>query len=191
MNNLRNKVRKAIRPACEMCGGDGKTIMHKDVFKDVIETYSIDCKSCLGKGYVEELEFGCEILWEYVHTNGNQRWLKRKKGIVLRTELNYRSGDYSNVLVNFDSQNTNKKLLRKDFRNLGKPLELQEVLLALSGKYIYLHYTGYLYEPVDHYCPSLGNAVNSQKSIGIKLPLDLQPEQYPQELQDKIMELLE
>lgn len=169
MNNLRNKVRKAILPACEEC--------EKEIYIDSVGNLIKDtCKTCKGKGYVEELEFGCEI------KIGNDADPGFIGGVyIVSSKLPGKDKVFRvcQVLLGGDLQKRVKPEL--DYENLGKPLTLQEVLLALGKRSVDIEF-----KPISRTNIRIWEVGKND----FDLPLTLPPEEWPQGLQDKICELL-
>jgi len=78
------------------------------------------------------LEFGCEVLMSYYKKNTKYIFLGDSKGHVLN------SGTYQTGGVFYCIRDTAIQPTQKDYddiiQNLGKPIDLQDILLALSYK---------------------------------------------------------
>ncbi len=90
------------------------------------------------KMFPPELEFGCEVEWSYVHTEGGNRWRRYKTGFVIRGNQDYRGSKYPQILINLEDQITNKKVSEKEIVLLGRPVSLNEILLMIKNHKAYI-----------------------------------------------------
>ncbi|MHA1401185.1 MAG: hypothetical protein ACTSQE_12620 [Candidatus Heimdallarchaeaceae archaeon] len=130
MNKPRELVNK-INKSCEDCGGSGYC---KDICTEagMKETYEDPCSTCNGLGYVLELEKGCEMLLvDDEHQDGEIFEITD----IMQGQLGiYVDGSGWNLESNGDFEDI--RCENHSFENLGKKLELGDLLLALSKKEI-------------------------------------------------------
>lgn len=122
LQKLKTLVRQHTRPKCGECGGTTNKLVdikHKD-WEERIKKYlspikyvtTEKCKTCNGKGYIEELEFGCDV--------------RLKDSNLIHTMIT--GSEYYNDVTRRNIFFSEKNI------NLGKPLLLREILEALSCK---------------------------------------------------------
>lgn len=162
MNNY-NKLKQAVRRLTKKCGEcEGDKYLESMIAGNEPE----DCFVCKGKGYIEELEFGCEGLYdklpcEYVGVLEIDVIVLR---IVSTGELIRISDDQFNSY----------------FENLGKPLTLQDVLMLLDEQEnvkVFLNGYGQI-EIIEGKWPSM------------YIPLDLKPKDWSDETLQSIIDIV-
>ena len=113
--NLQLSLRKAVRTQinkCEECDGEGSHILESKGGFNLTEK----CISCNGQGYIEPLEFGCEV----------------EKGGKIYTAWQKRSDGDGVIIVSQENVTTLQD--GDTFENLGKPLKYNELLRALGER---------------------------------------------------------
>jgi hypothetical protein len=166
LQNITEKVR-AINDPCENCEGTGRQPWVHPTYRT--SATKDRCKTCFGKGYVQELEKGCEV--EYTRfgktfkTVIDNYWVLRKK---------------ENLLIEYTEEEFPKALKYKITKNYGKPLDGMEILLALSKESCFISVNmdgrGYV---------SFADCKN-----GFHIPLNKKPPEYDEVLLDQLDEIL-
>ncbi len=200
MNNLNEKLKQAVHKhikGCGECEGDGETysILNSKAYKPNLEKEYYDtCKTCSGRGYLLELEVGCEVI--IMHNDGFKRNITLSDGQPF-----YDLGREINTVDETDHYPTDTK--HKIDENLGKPLERGDVILALAKKRIQygdenvgLGNNGvsfdvtFIGELLIVTAKGANPEVNSTNWF-VRIPLDLQPKDYTDELKAKLIEILQ
>ena len=131
LQQLQSKIQKAKYP-CGECWGGGESGYPETLDDGHITINKEQCKNCKGTGTDIPLEFGCEILMSYYKKNTKYIFLGDSKGHVLN------SGTYQKGGVFYCIRDTAIQPTQKDYddiiQNLGKPIDLQDILLALVSK---------------------------------------------------------
>jgi hypothetical protein len=167
LQNITEKVRAKNDP-CGNCHGKGSYEGH-------------NCFPCKGKGYVQELEFGCEVLdtgEKFIVTRVDEFY------VYLLRDFEYETKHGKDSVINL--------IKKDDIINLGKPLDGMELLLALSKQdKICLNMDNdgiYLEKWVDYEEDGLEKSKTVEQDITI--PLNKKTSEYDEVLLDQLNEIL-
>lgn len=130
-----------------------------------------------GDDYVEPLEFGCEVMVTRISYIGAvQQEVLLFSGVDGLTKMQ----EYVKTIDQGGGCCSNSEYFEKhEYLNLGKPLQLREILRAFEIKYDFnMHASGMLYVLKDN------------KWSGVKLDLSKEPSQYSEEKLQAIYDLL-
>ena len=189
MKELKQKVYKAIKPKCEVCGGSGEC-QHESHFISTTDSHQQECdgicKTCNGLGYILELEVGCEV-----RVVENTRTLSSHKVYTIlgiNKELNHLKDSPYYFLDEYHYGEKRQQMATKYLikENLGKPLTLQDILLALSKKSIWVKITNFS----DGLTVFNNTKYKKDTKHLFTIPLNKTPQEYDQDLIDKLKEIL-
>lgn len=197
MNKLNEKLKNAVRritEPCDRCGGLGKSKFterknesYQKMYGEGIH-FDPTCKTCKGKGWCPKLEFGCEVRVIGEDESGYEESYNGVDEVGVVNQVGYIQFLYADNCCVIDDIYIKEYKEGYDedrevsFETLGKPIETREVLLALRDK--------------GHYFIDVWGEIGfidedgEWQVIGIKIPLDKQPKDYPEELVGKLIELL-
>lgn len=167
MNKLDEQLKNTVRSITEPCDEcEGRCKFEKTPYHE-----AFICDDCNGKGWCPKLEYNCEVISD----NGDIRTILSKHSSVEEDEIGRKNAFTSSEIYGYRTEDVSK------LENLGKPLELREILFAvqLNKKYADIK---------DINIGELSVRVPTEKFIHI--PLDIPPAEYPDKIKKGIIKLL-
>ena len=183
MTNLDQKLRELIQKILHQCKKcKGNPLKQKTTFSEknggCYPTELSLCEECQGKGYVIPLEKGCEI----IHCDENAEIVSMRNLVDGSATFDYLGNDPLGRV------GTAYVIPVDEIENLGKPITLQDVLLALRTKLSFPYPCEIKLFPKSFRITIRND--NGMKLFQIDYDLDLSPEDQTDETKKALIKIL-